>query len=47
MKPLRAYWSRQLSHPSGWGGRLILRLLNRENAGMNAIALNALAVQPG
>ena len=33
---------RQLSHPSGLTGRIILRLLNRVNSGMNATALKAL-----
>ncbi|MEM9816114.1 MAG: class I SAM-dependent methyltransferase [Cyanobacteria bacterium P01_D01_bin.6] len=42
---LKAYLARQLGHPSGWGGRLILRLLNRENATMNTIALKTLDVQ--
>ncbi len=47
MKLLKAYLSRQLRHPTGYGGRLILRLINQENGGMNAIALNVLDAQPG
>ena len=33
---------KQLGHPSGFTGRLILRLLNRVNRGMNDVALKAL-----
>lgn len=44
---LQEYLSQQLSHPSGWGGRLLLRLLNRENAMMNQLALEQLQVQKG
>ncbi len=47
MKLLKAYLSRQLRHPTGYGGRLILRLINQENGGMNAIAINVLDAQPG
>ena len=47
MNPLKAYLSKQLGHPSGWVGRLILRLLNQENATMNKVALNTLDVQTG
>lgn len=45
MNRLKAYLARQLGHPSGWVGRLILRLLNRENAMMNMISFKALDVQ--
>ena len=38
---------RQLGHPSGLLGRLILRRLNRVNSGMNAFALEALAPGDG
>ena len=44
---LQAYLSKQLGHPSGWIGRLLLPLLNRENATMNQLALQQLAIQPG
>ncbi|NJL00551.1 MAG: class I SAM-dependent methyltransferase [Spirulinaceae cyanobacterium SM2_1_0] len=47
MNRLQIYLCRQLSHPSGWGGRLLLRLLNRGNASMNQLALAQLALQPG
>ncbi len=38
---------RQLGHPSGLLGRLILRRLNKVNSGMNAFALDALALREG
>lgn len=44
---LKAYLAKQLGHPSGWFGRGLIRLLNRENAGMNQLALEALALQDG
>ena len=33
---------RQLGHPRGLGGRLLLHMLNWSNAGMNRLALRAL-----
>ncbi|MEO0405772.1 MAG: class I SAM-dependent methyltransferase [Cyanobacteria bacterium P01_A01_bin.135] len=47
MNSLKGYLARQLRHPSGWGGKLILRFLNRENATMNTLALRNLNVQVG
>lgn len=37
---------RQLGHPSGLGGRLLLHMLNWSNAGMNRLALRALKAGP-
>ena len=37
--PLKAHLSKQLRHPSGWSGRLLMRLLNHENAAMNQLAI--------
>lgn len=39
--------SKQLSHPSGFGGRIVAGLMNRGNAGMNAAAIERLALEPG
>ena len=46
MKRLQAYVAKQLGHPAGGAGRLLLRVLNRGNATMNQLALTMLAVQP-
>ncbi len=37
---------RQLGHPSGFGGRLLLHMLNWSNAGMNRLALQTLQARP-
>ncbi|MEO0373790.1 MAG: class I SAM-dependent methyltransferase [Cyanobacteria bacterium P01_A01_bin.17] len=47
MQSLLTYLSSQLRSPSGLGGRLILRLLNRENATMNQLTLTQLDVKMG
>ncbi|WP_299489390.1 class I SAM-dependent methyltransferase [Acaryochloris sp. IP29b_bin.137] len=44
---LQSFVARQLGHPSGIWGRLLLRLLNRENAGMNQLAFEQLAMRQG
>lgn len=44
---LHAFLAQQLGHPSGIWGRLLLRLLNRENAGMNRLAFEQLAIRQG
>jgi arsenite methyltransferase len=38
--------ARQLSHPTGFGGRIIRFLMNRRNAGMNAYAVQQLELTP-
>lgn len=38
--------ARQLSHPRGLLGRLIMRLMNRRNANLNAFALGQLGIAP-
>jgi arsenite methyltransferase len=38
--------SRQLSHPTGWAGRVFGWLMNRHNARMNAFAVRQLALDP-
>jgi len=38
--------SRQLSEPSGLGGRIIARLMNRGNASLNARAIEHLSLTP-
>jgi SAM-dependent methyltransferase len=43
---LRAAVSRQLSHPSGAGGRLIAALMNRGNRDLNRRAIELLDIQP-
>ena len=42
-----SFVSRQLGHPEGVFGRVLLRMLNRANAGMNRMALDRLALRPG
>lgn len=44
---LQAFVAKQLGHPSGFCGRLLLRLLNRENAGMHQLAFEQLAIRQG
>lgn len=44
---LQAFLAEQLGRPSGLWGRLLLRLLNRENAGMNRLAFEQLALRQG
>ena len=44
---VRAAVSRQLSQPSGAGGRVVARLMNRGNRGLNDEAIARLDVQPG
>lgn len=43
---LRAAISRQLSHPSGAGGRVVAALMNRGNAALNDRAIDLLDVGP-
>ena len=43
---LRAAVSRQLSRPTGAGGRVIAALMNRGNRGLNQRAIDLLAVDP-
>src|SRR5258705_3647403 len=38
--------ARQLSHPAGFGGRIIRFLMNRGNAGINAFAVQQLELTP-
>lgn len=44
---LRAALSRQLSHPTGPGGRVVARLMNRGNRDLNADAIERLDVRQG
>jgi 2-polyprenyl-3-methyl-5-hydroxy-6-metoxy-1,4-benzoquinol methylase len=44
---LRAALSRQLSHPSGSGGKVVARLMNRGNRNLNDRAIARLDVRPG
>ena len=44
---VRAAVSRQLSRPSGAGGRVVARLMNRGNRSLNDQAIARLDVQPG
>jgi SAM-dependent methyltransferase len=44
---VRAALSRQLSHPSGAGGRVVARLMNRGNRGLNDEAIARLEVERG
>lgn len=47
MQTFRAFLSHQLGFPSGWFGRLLLRLLNRNNAAMNDLVLHELQLSSG
>ncbi|AFZ59629.1 class I SAM-dependent methyltransferase [Anabaena cylindrica FACHB-243] len=47
MQIIRAFIANQLGFPSGWFGRLLLRLLNRNNAAMNDLVLQLLHLQSG
>jgi len=44
---LRTFLANQLGFPSGWFGRFLLQLLNRNNAPMNDLVLQLLDLQPG
>ncbi len=41
---LKAFLAKQLGHPSGWFGQMLLRLLNRSNQAMNDLTLRQLAL---
>ncbi|MBD2232953.1 class I SAM-dependent methyltransferase [Phormidium tenue] len=43
----KPFLARQLGDPSGWFGRLLLKFLNRRNAALNDLVLEALQLQPG
>ncbi|PSN12320.1 class I SAM-dependent methyltransferase [filamentous cyanobacterium CCT1] len=45
MNRFQPFLARQLGNPSGWFGRLLLRLLNRGNANLNDLVLEALQIQ--
>ncbi|MFZ4666564.1 MAG: class I SAM-dependent methyltransferase [Prochlorotrichaceae cyanobacterium] len=47
MNTFRAFLANQLGFPSGWFGRFLLRLLNRNNAVMNDLVLQELELQLG
>jgi len=47
MNIFRAFLANQLGFPSGWFGRFLLRLLNRNNAVMNDLVLQELELQLG
>lgn len=47
MRLFHAFLSQQLGFPSGWFGRLLLQLLNRNNAAMNNLVLQELQLQSG
>ncbi len=44
---IRSFLARQLGNPSGIFGRLVMRLLNRENATMNDLTMEQITLQPG
>lgn len=44
---LQAFVAKQLGYPTGLWGRLLLRLLNRENTGMHQLAFEQLAIRQG
>ena len=44
---IRSFLAKQLGSPTGIFGRLVMRLLNRDNAIMNDFALEQIALQPG
>ena len=43
---IRSFIARQLGYPSGFFGRLVMRLLNRSNAVMNDVVVTQLSLQP-
>jgi len=43
----RAFLAHQLGFPSGWFGRLLLRVLNRNNAAINDLVLQSMQLQSG
>ena len=43
---LRSFIARQLGYPSGIFGRLLMKLLNQGNAGMNDVTFEQLNLQP-
>ncbi|MBW4658223.1 MAG: methyltransferase domain-containing protein [Drouetiella hepatica Uher 2000/2452] len=45
--PFRAFLAHQLGFPSGWFGRLLLRVLNRNNAAINDLVLQSMQLQTG
>jgi arsenite methyltransferase len=47
MNIFRAFLANQLGFPSGWFGRFLLRLLNRNNAVMNDLVLQEIELQAG
>ena len=47
MNIVRAFLANQLGFPSGWFGRFLLRLLNRNNAVMNDLVLQEIELQAG
>ncbi len=44
---IRSFLAQQLGHPSGIFGRLVMRLLNRENATMNDLTMEQMNLQLG
>ena len=44
---IRSFLAKQLGNPSGIFGRLVMRLLNRENATMNDLTMEQMNLQPG
>ena len=44
---IKAYLAKQLGHPSGWAGKLVLRLLNRSNETMNRLTFEQLDLASG
>ncbi|OKH18734.1 class I SAM-dependent methyltransferase [[Limnothrix rosea] IAM M-220] len=41
---LKAYLAKQLGHPAGWFGQVLLRILNRSNRAMNDLTFQQLAL---
>ena len=44
---IRSFLAKQLGYPSGFFGRLVMKLLNKSNAEMNDITFTKLNIQPG
>ncbi len=44
---IRSFLAKQLGYPTGIFGRLLMRLLNSDNATMNDLTLEQIALQPG
>ena len=45
--PFKSFLAKQLGHPQGIWGQILIRLLNRGNAEMNDLTIEQLGIEPG